>query len=516
LIRKILITGTRTHRLKRHVTPIVYSDLMSISNNFDPHPASAELAYLGLGELHERLFSGQLTSVELVEALIERARVINDDTGIGLHALIEIAPDVFEQAKARDAERSTLTVRSPLHGIPVAIKDNISVKGWPSAAGSHNFTGVANEDAEVVATLRSAGAIIFASANLTEWAAGAHENIPEGWSSRGGLTKNPWWLDRSAGESSSGSAAAVAAGLVPVALGTETIGSLTMPASQCGVVGLKATRHAVSTNGVVPFSKNQDVIGVLARSVHDAATVLGELGAHFPTTETELSVVFCSDSDFGFRGRGPELVSALNSLERSLHDVVNTLPGVVPNTSDENWSRAFQVLDEEMHTDLSSYLKSRPDSIHSTLPEFKNGLPGQVQVADEEPDYAKFLSEWGGPLDTRPEIESLFLKEVRNTLGNTTMMAAVAYGPATKNDAVYLTGAGMNQYRSGLDGVSSFIGWPTVTLPLITIKGLPVGLILMSPPEKVGDLVAMGERIEKLLNPLGQFQRPTFIEATGI
>jgi hypothetical protein len=197
-------------------------------------------------------------------------------------------------------------------------------------------------------------------------------------------------------------------------------------------------------------------------------------------------------------------------------DVVNTLPGVVPNTSDENWSRAFQVLDEEMHTDLSSYLKSRPDSIHSTLPEFKNGLPGQVQVADEEPDYAKFLSEWGAPLDTRPEIESLFLKEVRNTLGNATMMAAVAYGPATKNDAVYLTGAGMNQYRSGLDGVSSFIGWPTVTLPLITIKGLPVGLILMSPPEKVGDLVAMGERIEKLLNPLGQFQRPTFIEATGI
>ena len=168
-------------------------------------------------------------------------------------------------------------MRGPLHGLPIVIKDNIEVTGLPAAAGSTSLVGRPATDALLVTRLRDAGAVVLGSSNLSEWANIRSERSTSGWSATGGLVGNPWALDRSAGGSSSGSGAAVAAGLSPLAIGTETDGSIVCPASVCGVVGLKPTVGAVPTSGVVPISASQDSPGPMGRSVADVARLFAVL-----------------------------------------------------------------------------------------------------------------------------------------------------------------------------------------------------------------------------------------------
>jgi amidase len=194
-----------------------------------------------------------------------------DRTGPSLHAVLSLNPDAERDAEQLDTERDAGRVRSPLHGVPVLVKDNIDLAGLATTAGSLAMANnVVAEDAALVRRLRRAGAVIVGKANLSEWANFRSTRSSSGWSALGGLCRNPYALDRSAGGSSAGSAVAVAAGMVPLAVSTETDGSITCPAALCGVVGIKPTVGLIPGAGILPVAHSQDTAGPLATSVRAA------------------------------------------------------------------------------------------------------------------------------------------------------------------------------------------------------------------------------------------------------
>ncbi|WP_262892066.1 amidase family protein [Flavobacterium soyangense] len=231
-----------------------------------------------ISSLSKKLDSGKYSSQQLVELYLKRIEKI-DKCGPKLNAIIEINPDAISIAKQMDNERKEGKTRGPLHGIPVVIKDNIdSADRMQTTAGSLAMIGnFASNDAFIVKKLREAGAIIIGKTNLSEWANFRSTQSSSGWSSRGGQTKNPYFLDHNPCGSSAGSGAAVAANLCVVAVGTETDGSIVCPASVNGVVGIKPTVGLVSRSGIIPISKTQDTAGPMARTVTDAAILLGVL-----------------------------------------------------------------------------------------------------------------------------------------------------------------------------------------------------------------------------------------------
>lgn len=230
----------------------------------------------GISELQQKMKSGELTARQLAELFLERIESI-DRNGPRLNSVIETNPDTLAIASTLDEERIGGKVRGPLHGIPILLKDNIDTHdAMQTTAGSLALEGnIASHDAFIVKRLRKAGAVILGKTNLSEWANFRGKNSVSGWSSRGGLTHNPYVLDRSACGSSSGSGAAVAANLSAAAIGTETDGSIICPSQTNGIVGIKPTLGLLSRSGIIPIAHSQDTPGPMARTVADAAILLG-------------------------------------------------------------------------------------------------------------------------------------------------------------------------------------------------------------------------------------------------
>src|SRR5581483_11859687 len=228
-----------------------------------------------IAQLDADLAAGRVTSEQLVEAYLARVETI-DRAGPTLHSVIATNPNALADARALDAERRAKGPRGPLHGIPILVKDNIETADpMPTTAGSLALAGnVTHRDAPVIARLRAAGAIVLGKTNLSEWANIRSTHSISGWSAVGGQTHNPWALDRNTCGSSSGSGAAVAAGIVRFAIGTETDGSITCPAAINGIVGLKPTVGLVSRTHIVPISHSQDTAGPMTDDVRDAAELL--------------------------------------------------------------------------------------------------------------------------------------------------------------------------------------------------------------------------------------------------
>jgi len=230
-------------------------------------------------QLQRSMASARRTARSITEFYLSRIEALNT-SGPELRAIITTNPDALDIADRLDAERQARGPRGPLHGIPVAIKDNIDTHDrMATTAGSFALEARAHQDAFVVAKLRQAGAVVLAKANLTEWAGFRDERSSSGWSARGGQGRNPYALDRTPGGSSSGSAVAVAANLTALSIGTETRGSILCPASINGAVGIKPTVGLWSRSGMVPISQSQDTAGPMTRTVRDAAILLGALTA---------------------------------------------------------------------------------------------------------------------------------------------------------------------------------------------------------------------------------------------
>ncbi len=236
-----------------------------------------------ISEIQQKMARGELTARQLCGLYLEQIQQF-DRSGPSLNSIIELNPDALAIADSLDRERATGKVRGPLHGVPVLIKDNIDTADRMSTtAGSLALEGsIARQDAFLVERLRLGGAVILGKTNLSEWANFRSEHSVSGWSSRGRQTRNPYALDRSPCGSSSGSAVAVAANLCAAAVGTETDGSIVCPAHINGIVGIKPTLGLISRSGIIPIAHSQDTAGPMARTVEDAAILLGILAGVDP------------------------------------------------------------------------------------------------------------------------------------------------------------------------------------------------------------------------------------------
>src|SRR5579862_1767674 len=259
----------------REITP----EAKSVPQDVKPF----ELDEIAIAELQDGMISGRFTARSLVEEYSARIDEI-DKRGPAVNAVIEMNPDAMSIADGLDRERKSKGPRGPLHGIPVLIKDNIDTADrMMTTAGSLALVGAKPpKDSFVAQRLRAAGAVLLGKTNLSEWANFRSSHSTSGWSGRGGFTRNPYALDRNPCGSSAGSAVAVAANLCAVAVGTETNGSIVSPSSCNGVVGVKPTVGLVSRSGIIPIAHSQDTAGPMARTVRDAALMLGAMAGTDP------------------------------------------------------------------------------------------------------------------------------------------------------------------------------------------------------------------------------------------
>ena len=335
-----------------------------------------ELAEVTIAELQAKMRAGQLTSRRIVEMYIARIREIDPK----LRSVIEVNPDALVIADQLDRERKRKKVRSMLHGIPILIKDNIDTADkMLTTAGSLALVDapLPREDAFVVQQLRKAGAVILGKTNLSEWANFRSTKSISGWSGRGGQTNNPYYLDQNPCGSSSGSGVAVSANLGAAAVGTETNGSIICPAVTNGVVGIKPTLGLISRSGIIPIAHTQDTAGPMARTVSDAAILLGAMIGRDRADATTADAEKRSAKDYtkfldpnGLRGarlglvmqytQRPELreyfkkyVDMLGEAGATLVDVTFT-PDYTKLADDR-----FNVLQYEFKTDLNKYLVAR-------------------------------------------------------------------------------------------------------------------------------------------------------------
>ncbi|MET0476774.1 MAG: amidase [Actinomycetota bacterium] len=341
-----------------------------------------------IAELQAAMASGRLSSRRLTQAYLRRIRQI-DLSGIQLNSVIEVNPDALDIARELDAERRQGKVRGPLHGIPILVKDNFATRDrMETTAGSLALLGAeVPRDAFVIRRLRRAGAVILGKANLSEWANFRSTQSSSGWSGRAGQCLIPYVLDHNPCGSSSGSGTATAANLAAVSLGTETDGSIVCPSSHNALVGIKPTLGLTSRSGVVPLAHSQDVTGPMARTVTDAATVLGAMTGVDPRDPATADSKGHSHRDYrrfldpdglrgarigvwreGVFGASPEAdvigEAAIADLRRLGATVVD--PADIPGVNDIGGPE-FTVLLCEFKDDIAAYLSELRNTDMRTL-----------------------------------------------------------------------------------------------------------------------------------------------------
>ena len=466
-------------------------------------PPAFELEELTIADLQRGMQSGKYSSRSLVEKYTDRINDI-DKKGPTLKSVIELNPDAEAIAAALDRERKEGRVRGPLHGIPILIKDNIDTQDrMMTTAGSLALLGAKPfQDAFVAKKLRDAGAVILGKTNLSEWANFRSSKSSSGWSARGGQTKNPYVLDRNPCGSSSGSGAAAAANLCAAAIGTETDGSIVCPSSANSLVGIKPTVGIVSRAGIIPISHSQDTAGPMARTVTDAAIILGALTGEDPRDKTTAQSRGKSYTDytrfldnknglkgmrigvarkhFGFNQHVDELMDDLLSVIRQL-GADDISPTDIP-TSGKFDDSELDVLLYEFKANLNAYLKSLGAS--TTIRSLKELIDFNESKPDfEMPYFGQDLfkkAEAKGPLTDPKYLQALRKNHLlTRTQGIDFVMKkhrldallAPTGGPPWPTDLI-----NGDHFTGGYSSASAVAGYPHITVPAGYILGLPVGI----------------------------------------
>jgi amidase len=463
---------------------------------------SFELEEVTVAQLQDGMRSGRWTARGLAEAYLARIEAV-DRQGPNLHAMMEINPEALSIADALDAERRAKGARGPLHGVPVLLKDNIDTADrMHTSAGSLALaTSIAPRDSFVAERLRAAGAVILGKTNLSEWANFRGRHSISGWSGRGGQCRNPYVLDRSPSGSSSGSAAAVAANLCAVAVGTETDGSITSPGSACGVAGIKPTVGLVSRAGIVPISHSQDTAGPLARTVADAAALLSAMCGEDPR-------------DVATRGSGPHGADFTRVLDP---DGLRGLRLGIARKRYTGASRAVDRLFEEALGVLRDRGAVLVDPVDLTTEEHLENAENVVLTYEFKADLDAYLASLGpdAPVKSLADVIAFNQQHADRELalfGQETMVRSQARGPLTSPEYLearercvrYARTLGIDQVvrQHRLDAIvcptatpprpidfvngdgggadcttpAAVAGYPHVTVPLGYVLGVPVGL----------------------------------------
>ena len=463
---------------------------------------SSELDEATIDDLQRGMGSGRYTARSVAEKYLARIEQV-DKLGPKLNSVIEVNPDALAIAEALDRERTANRVRGPLHGIPVLIKDNLDTADrMMTTAGSLALMGSRpSQDAFVVQMLREAGAVILGKTNLSEWANIRSSHSTSGWSGRGGLTRSPYALDRNPCGSSSGSGAATAANLCAVAIGTETDGSIVCPASANGLVGIKPTLGLLSRSGIIPIAHSQDTPGPMARTVRDAAILLGALTGVDPRDSITGGSQGKSSRDYttfldpnGLRGARLGIARKYfgfnDAVDHLMNDVLEEIkrqgavlvdPADLPSHGKFD-DTELQVLLYELKADLATYLSNRgPDTPVRSLKDvidFNERNKGKELLYFGQDLFLK--AEAKGPLTSKEYLDAL---EVSQRLSRKEGIDAVmdqfhldAIVAPTASPAWITDFINGDHSTGGSSNAAAVAGYPDITVPAGLISGLPVGI----------------------------------------
>jgi amidase len=462
-----------------------------------------ELDEVTVTELQASMASGERTSRSITELYLGRIEAL-DRQGPELRSIIETNPDALALADDLDAERAAGNVRGPLHGIPVAIKDNIDTHdGMTTTAGSLALEGsIPAQDAYIAAQLKAAGAIVLAKANMSEWAYFRGYAASSGWSARGGQCRMPYALNRNPCGSSSGSGVAVSANLVPLTIGTETGGSIMCPSSINGVVGIKPTVGLWSRSGIIPISHSQDTAGPMARTVRDAAILLGPLTGVDPRDEATAASAGNAHTDYtqfldtdglrgarigvarSFTGFDPRIIELFDDAINAMRDAGAVI--VDPANLDASaWNDPLSLvlLEYEFKADLNAYLEGLgPDAPVKSLAEV---IAFNEANADREMPYfgqqRMHDSQARGPLTDRAYVEAKRTVQRSNRedgidglMDAHRLDAIVAPTRDLSWPTDHIRGDRLEGGSSA--GPAAIAGYPDISVPMGLVSGLPVGL----------------------------------------
>ncbi len=460
---------------------------------------------------------GSITSEELSRALAERISAL-DASGPSLRSVLALSESAIDEARELDAERRAGRVRSPLHGLPILLKDNIDTAGpLGTTAGSFLLSAEPPaRDASLVAQVRRAGLVVLGKSNLSEWANFRGRPSSSGWSPVGGQTLNPHGLDRSPGGSSSGSAAALAARLAPLAIGTETDGSIMCPAAACGVVGMKPTVGLVSRTGIVPISASQDTAGPMARSVEDLAGLLAILALSPDDGEDAAMAARPWSSDFDapnylemldpdLRGRRVGVVEAAGyqgyhaSADALMGGCVQGLRAAgaevvrIEEMSNHSHDDEMVVLCYEFKQGLDAYL-SRRAADRSSAGLGANGTPASLdeiveltleaerERVDVFPINVLERAAGTGPGDRQAYVEAREANWRRtradgidDLCGRLGLDALIALTMVPTWPIDHVNG---DSHSGSAWSQAAVAGYPSITLPIGDVHGLPVGAVI--------------------------------------
>ena len=482
-----------------------------------------------ISDLRDKLKSGEFTSEQLVKLYLKRIELI-DKKGFELKSVIEINSDALSIAKTLDNEMKKGKIRGPLHGIPVLIKDNIDTADkMQTTAGALAMNGnIAQHDAFIVNKLRQAGAVIIGKTNLSEWANFRSNQSTSGWSSRGGQTKNPYILDHNPCGSSAGSGVAVAANLCVVAVGTETDGSVVCPASVNGIVGIKPTVGLVSRSGIIPISKTQDTAGPMARTVKDAAILLGVLvgidskdtvtnesmGKSFTDYTPFLNASALKGKRIGVERKLQGKNQYMHQLQQNAIDLIKKQGAIVIEIDyldkvNELGGDEFEVMQYEFKEGVNAYLSTSNAKVKNlkevidfnianqdkAMPYFKQEtlVSSNEKKGLDDPKYLQALNK--SHLGTRK-----ILDDVINT-NKLDAICGLTMGPACSIDSIY----GDRWGDVFLTTPAAASGYPHITVPCGMVYNLPVGFSFFgaayTEPKLIGIAYAYEQASKKRIKP---------------